>query len=139
MATSAAQLVQTLLANPVDLANVKSVTTPDVTYVSLSENNPELKGYLPWTGTNRGPESIVRAFEGIGGAWETKAFEVREVLENSDKEAMFGSFTYRGRKSGQEITSPFSLLAKVKDSKIYYVQILEDTSGTSVTLGRPSA
>ncbi len=139
MATSAAQLVQTLLANPVDLANVKSVTTPDVTYVSLSENNPELKGYLPWTGTNRGPESIVRAFEGIGGAWETKAFEVREVLENSDKVAMFGSFTYRGRKSGKEITSPFSVLAKVKDGKIHYVQFLEDTFGTSGTLGRPSA
>jgi ketosteroid isomerase-like protein len=139
MATSAAQLVQTLLASPVDLANVKSVTTPDVTYVSLSENNPELKGYLPWTGTNRGPESIVRAFEGIGGAWETKAFEVREVLENSDKVAMFGSFTYCGRKSGKEITSPFSLLAKVKDGKIHYVQFLEDTFGTSGTLGRPSA
>src|SRR2546422_10298776 len=29
---------------------------------------PELKRYLPWTGTNRGPEAIVRAFEGIGRA-----------------------------------------------------------------------
>ena len=139
MTTSAAQVLQTLLANPVDLANVKSVTSPDVVYVSLSENNPELKSYLPWAGTNRGPESIVRAFEGIGGAWETKAFEVREVLENSDKVAMFGSFTYRGRKSGKDITSPFSLLAKVKDGKIHYVQFLEDTFGTSGTLGRPSA
>ncbi|HEX4447802.1 MAG TPA: hypothetical protein VH044_13730 [Polyangiaceae bacterium] len=77
MTTSAAQVLQALLANPRDLANVKGVTSPDVTYVSLSENNLELKRYLPWTGTNRGPESIVRAFEGIGGAWETKAFEVR--------------------------------------------------------------
>jgi hypothetical protein len=59
------------------LANVKSVTTPDVTYVSLNEDNPELKRYLPWTGTNKGPEAIVRAFEGIGRAWETRAFEVR--------------------------------------------------------------
>jgi ketosteroid isomerase-like protein len=139
MTTSAAQVLQTLLANPVNLENVKSVTSPDVIYVSLSENNPELKSYLPWTGTNRGPESIVRAFEGIGGAWETKAFEVRDVLENSDKVAMFGSFTYRGRKSGKDITSPFSLLAKVKDGKIHYVQFLEDTFGTSGTLGRPSA
>ena len=78
MTPSPAQVIQTLLANPLDLAIVKSVTTPDVTYVSLSEDNPELKRYLPWTGTNRGPESIVRAFEGIGRAWETKAFEVRE-------------------------------------------------------------
>src|SRR5437588_825158 len=126
-----------LRATPRDLANAKRVTTPDVTYVSLSEDNPELKRYLPWTGTNRGPEAIVRAFEGIGRAWETKAFEVREVLVQDDKVAMFGSFTYRGRQSGQELTSPFSLLAKLRDGKIHYVQFLEDTFGTSGTLGRP--
>ena len=40
---------------------------------------------------------------------------------------MFGSFIYRGRESGKEITSPFSILAKVKDGKITYVQSLEDT------------
>jgi len=137
MTTSPAQILQTLLANPIDLANVKSVTTPDVTYVSLNENNPELKRYLPWTGTNKGPESIVRAFEGIGAAWETKAFEVRDILEQGDRVAMFGSFTYRGRKTGVDITSPFSLLAKLKGGKIFFVQFLEDTFGTSGTLGRP--
>src|SRR5205807_9378264 len=84
-----------------------------------------------------GPEAIVRAFERIGRAWETKAFEVRDVIVQDDKVAMFGSFTYRGRQSGQEITSPFSLLAKVRDGKIHYVQFLEDTFGTSGTLGRP--
>jgi len=83
MTTSPAQVLQALLANPRDLANVKSATTPDVTYVSLNEDNPELKRYLPWTGTNQGPEAIVRAFEGIGRAWETKAFEVREVIEQA--------------------------------------------------------
>ena len=139
MTTSPAQVLQTLLANPLDLANVRSVTTPDVTYVSLNDDNPELKRYLPWTGTNRGPESIVRTFEGIGRAWETKAFEVREVLEHGDNAAMFGSFTYRGRESGKEITSPFSLLAKLRDGKIHYIQFLEDTFGTSGTVGRPRA
>jgi uncharacterized protein len=137
MPTSSTQVVQTLLANPADLANVRSVTTPDVTYVSLNEDNAELKHYLPWTGTNKGPESLVRAFEGIGRAWETKAFEVRDVMEQGDKVAMFGSFTYRGRESGEEITSPFSILAKVRDGKVHYVQFLEDTFGTSGTLGRP--
>jgi ketosteroid isomerase-like protein len=137
MTPTPVQVIQTLLANPRDLAVVKSVTTTDVTYVSLSEGNPELKRYLPWTGTNRGPESIVRAFEGIGQAWETKAFEVREVVEQGDKVAMFGAFTYRGRESGEEITSLFSLLAKVREGKIHYIQFLEDTFGTSGTLGRP--
>jgi len=137
MKPSPTELIQTLLANPRDLATVKSVTMPDVTYVSLNESNPELKRYLPWTGTNKGPESIVRAFEAMSRAWETKAFDVRDVIEQGDKVAMFGSFTYRGREAGQEITSPFSLLAKVRDGKIHYVQFLEDTFGTSGTLGRP--
>src|SRR4029077_16726121 len=127
MTTTPTQVLQALLANPRDLANVKSVTTPDLTYVSLSEDNPELKGSMPGTGTNQGAEAIVRNFEGIGRAWETKAFEVREVIEQADKVAMFGSFTYRGRQSGQEITSPFSLLAKLRNGKIHYIQFLEDT------------
>jgi uncharacterized protein len=139
MTISPAQIVQTLLANPVDLANVRSVTAPDVTYVSLSEDNPELKRYLPWAGTNRGPESIVRTFEGVERVWETKAFQISDVIEQGNTVAMFGSFTYRGRESGKEITSPFSILAKVTDGKIHYVQFLEDTFGTSGTLGRPQA
>jgi ketosteroid isomerase-like protein len=137
MTTSPAQVIQTLLTNRLDLAIVKSLTTPDVTYVSLNEDNPELKRYLPWAGTNKGPESIVRAFEAMERAWEIKAFDVRDVVEQSDTVAMFGSFTYRGRESGHEITSPFSLFAKVREGKIYYVQFLEDTFGTSGTLGRP--
>jgi uncharacterized protein len=134
MSTSPASLVQTLLSNPVDLAHVSSVTTDDLIYVSLSENNPELKRVLPWAGTNNGPQSIVKAFQGIGATWETKAFEVREVIEQGDKVAMFGSFTYRGRATGKEITSPFALFAKVRDGKICFVQFLEDSFGTSKTV-----
>jgi len=76
----------------------------------------------------------VKTFEGIGRTWETKAFEVREVIEQGETVAMFGSFTYRGRKSGKEITSPFSLLAHVKEGKVSYIQFLEDTFGTSGTV-----
>src|SRR5207244_11356461 len=104
MTTSPTQVLQALISNPRDLTNVKSVTTPDVTYVSLSQDNPELKRYLPWTGTNHGPEAIVRAFEGIGRVWETKAFEVREGLVQDDKVAMVGSVASRGRQCGHEHT-----------------------------------
>jgi ketosteroid isomerase-like protein len=138
MANSPIQVLQTLLAKPTDPQNVRSVTTPDLTYVSLSENNPELKRYLPWTGTNKGPESVVKAFEGMGRIWETKAFEIREVIEQGNKVAMFGSFTYRGRESGKEITSPFSLFAKIDDGKVAYIQFLEDAFGTSGTV-RPTS
>jgi hypothetical protein len=52
---------------------------------------------------------------------------------------MFGSFTYRGRDTGKEITSLFSLLAKVKNGKVFYIQFLEDTFGTSRTVKSPSS
>jgi hypothetical protein len=47
--------------------------------------------------------------------------------------AMFGSFTYKTRTLGKEITSPFALLAKVTGDKISYIQFLEDTFGTAST------
>jgi uncharacterized protein len=136
MSRSAVETLQALIGNPLSLDNVKSLVTADVTYVSLSENNPELQGYLPWTGRHRGPEGIVKAFEGITKTWETKAFEVRDVIEQGDKVAMFGSFTYVSRELGKEITSLFSLLAKLKDGKVSYIQFLEDTFGTSGTVRR---
>jgi ketosteroid isomerase-like protein len=138
MTNSPAEVIQALLTKPTDPQHVKSLTTPDVTYVSLSENNPDLKRYLPWTGTNKGPDAIVKTFEGIGRTWETKAFEVREVIEQNEAVAMFGSFTYRGRKSGKEITSPFALLAHVKNGKVSYIQFLEDSFGTSGTVSPAS-
>ena len=45
---------------------------------------------------------------------------------------MFGSFTYKTRTLGKEITSPFALLAKATDDRISYIQFLEATFGTSV-------
>jgi uncharacterized protein len=124
------ELVQSLLSNPTDIEHVRGLTTDDVTYVSLNFDNPELHKVLPWAGTNRGPQKIVDAFNGIGRVWETKSFEVRDVIANEQSVAMFGSFTYRTRTLGKQITSPFALLAKVASDKISYVQFLEDTFGT---------
>ena len=125
------ELVQTLISNPTNLEHVRSLTTEDVTYVSLNFDNPELHKVLPWAGTNRGPQTIVDAFNGMGRVWETKAFEVRDVIANDQSVALFGSFTYKTRTLGKEITSPFSLLAKLTGDKISYIQFLEDTFGTA--------
>src|ERR1700743_2048861 len=107
------ELLQSLLSNPTDIDLVRGLTTEDVTYVSLNFDNPELHTVMPWAGTNRGPQSIVDAFNGMGRVWETKAFEVRDVLTGENSVAMFGSFTYRTRTLGKDITSPFALLARV--------------------------
>ena len=128
---TALELVQAFLSNPTNIEHVRGLTTEDVTYVSLNFDNPELRKVLPWAGTNQGPQSIVDAFNGIGRVWETKAFEVRDVIANEHSVAMFGSFTYKTRTLGKEITSPFALLAKAADDRISYIQFLEDTFGTA--------
>jgi len=127
------ELVQTLLSNPTNIEHVRALTTKDVVYVSLNFNNPELHKVLPWAGTNRGPQSIVDVFDGIGRVWETKAFEVKDVIADEHNVAMFGSFTYKSRTLGKEITSPFALLAKTTGDKINYIQFMEDTFGTAST------
>jgi uncharacterized protein len=128
--TTPLELVQSLISNPTNIEHVRGLTTADVTYVSLNFDNPELHKVLPWAGTNRGPQSIVDAFNGMGRVWETKAFEVRDVIANERSVALFGSFTYKTRTLGREITSPFALLAKVTSEKISYLQFMEDTFGT---------
>lgn len=127
------ELAQALLSNPTSIEHVRSLTTEDVTYVSLNFDNPELRKVLPWAGTNRGPQSIVDVFNGIGRVWETKAFEIRDVIANEHSVAMFGSFTYKTRTVGKDITSPFALLVKVENDRISYVQFLEDTFGTAAS------
>ena len=127
------ELVKMLLSNPTNIEHVRGLTSADVTYVSLNFDNPELHKVLPWAGTNRGPQSIVDAFNGMARVWETKAFEVRDVVANEHSVAMFGSFTYRTRTLGKEITSPFALLVKVTDDRISYIQFLEDTFGTAAS------
>jgi ketosteroid isomerase-like protein len=77
---------------------------------------------------------MVQVFEGVAKAWETKAFEVRDVIEQGDRVAFFGSFTYRARNTGKEVTSLFSLYAKVTDGKVSYVQFMEDTFATAASV-----
>ena len=125
------ELVQALISDPTNIDHVRGLTTEDVTYVSLNFDNPELHKVLPWTGVNRGPQSIVDAFNGMARVWETKAFEIRDVIADEHSVALFGSFTYRTRTLGKETTSPFALLAKVTEGKISYMQFLEDTFSTA--------
>src|SRR5258708_23538945 len=119
------ELVQTLLSNPTNIEHVRGLTTEDVAYVSLNFDNPELHKVLPWAGTNRGPQSIVDVFNGIGRVWETKAFEVKDVITDEHSVAMFGSFTYKSRTSRSEehtseLQSPDHLVCRLLLEKKKY-------------------
>ena len=95
------EIVNQLLSNPLDIANVRSLTTPDVNYVSLNKNHPGLTRVLPWAGDHRGPEEIVKAFQGIYTMWEPVGFEVKAAFSQGEDVAVFGEFAYRSKEVGK--------------------------------------
>ena len=125
------EVVNKLLSNPLDIDNVRSLTTPDVNYVSLNKNHPDLTRVLPWAGDHHGPAAIVKAFEGMRAMWETVGFEVKAAFSQGEDVAMFGEFSYRSREVGKTATSPFGIHLKVVDGKVDYLLFLEDTLVTT--------
>lgn len=121
------EIVNQLLSNPLDIDNVRSLTTSDVNYVSLNRNHPNLARVLPWAGDHHGPEEIVRAFQGIYTMWEPVGFEVKAAFSQGDDVAVFGEFAYRSKEVGKTVASPFGIHLKVVAGKIAYVLFLEDT------------
>ena len=125
------EIVNKLLSNPLDIDNVRSLTTPNVNYVSLNKNHPDLTRILPWAGDHHGPEEIVKAFQGIYTMWEPVGFEVKAAFGQGEDVAVFGEFAYRSKEVGKTVASPFGIHLKVVDGKIAYVLFLEDTLMTT--------
>ena len=121
------EVVNKLLSNPLDIDNVRSLTTPDVNYISLNKNHPDLTRVLPWAGEHHGPEEIVKTFQGIYTMWEPVGFQVKAAFGHGEDVAVFGEFSYRSKEVGKTVTSPFGIHLKVVDEKIAYVLFLEDT------------
>src|ERR1700747_382371 len=119
---SSSEILAAILKNPTDLDHVRSLVAPDVTYVSLNYDNPDLKRVMPWAGTSRGPESIVRTFVDVGKFWEIQAFETEALFGSSDMAAMFGRFAYKSSVLGKFVTSPFAVFAKVENGRCTYLQ-----------------
>ncbi len=131
MAMTPVEVMKAILDDPKNIDNVRSLTAPDVTYVSLNQHDPELKRVMPWCGTARGPEAIVKTFVDVGRYWSVEAFEPQATFGDGEHAAMFGRFTYRSTVLGKQVTSPFAVFARVVGGKCTYLQFMEDTFATS--------
>jgi ketosteroid isomerase-like protein len=131
MPTNLTAVLQKILQNTSNLKVLSQLMTPDATYVSLNFNNPDLKKVEPWTGTHKGPQALSDVFAAIQRFWKTLDFKVTDTIEQGNRVAFFGSFTYKSNVTGREITSPFGLLARFEGDKVSYMQFLEDTYGTA--------
>ncbi len=134
MPSTPAEVVKSILANPTDAEAIRALVAPDATYVSLSYDNPELKRLMPWAGTSRdGPQAIVDTYARVGRYWANEGFQVEDVMEDADRVAVFGRFTYRSTTLGKTVTSPFAIFARVRGGQVTYMQFMEDTFGTAST------
>jgi ketosteroid isomerase-like protein len=131
MTASLTAVLQEILQNTTNVTVLRQHMTPDVTYVSLNFDNPELKKVEPWAGTHKGPEALAAVFQSIQRFWKTLDFKVTDTIEQGSRVAFFGSFTYKSNVTGREITSPFALLARFEGDKVAFVQFLEDSYGTA--------
>ena len=127
------EIVNRILENPKDIKNVRSLTTKDVTYVSLNYSNPDLKKIMPWCGTSHGPQSIVKTFVDVGRFWKVKSFEKEAMFSDGENVAIFGRFTYESTVLSKTVTSPFAVFAKVHNGRCSYMQFMEDTLATSAS------
>ena len=111
----------------------KRLVAPDATYVSLNFSNPELKQIEPWAGTSKGPAGFSDTFSRVATYWKIEDFQVTDIFGTGENVAVFGKFTYRSVAVGTTFTSPFSILAKVRNGQIQYFQFMEDTYASAAS------
>jgi uncharacterized protein len=88
---------------------------------------------MPWAGTSRGAESIVKTFADVSRYWEIQSFEAEALFGSEGFAAMFGRFTYKSTVLSKTVTSPFAVFAKVEQGRCTYLQFMEDTFATAAS------
>jgi uncharacterized protein len=133
MTASSIEVVGQWLQNLLDPEVVNRVVAPDATYVSLNTENPELSKIMPWAGTSYGPQAFLDNLGEMFTRWETQAFNVTTIFASGENVAVFGDFRYRSNSLGKVVSSPFSILVKVVDGKMTYLQFQEDSYATAAS------
>ncbi len=131
MSPTPIEVVGKWLENLLDPDVVNRVVAPDATYVSLNTEDSELNKILPWAGTSHGPQAFLDNLGVMFSRWENQAFNVSTMFASGENVAVFGDFRYRSNSLGKVVSSPFSILVKVVDGKVTYLQFLEDSYATA--------
>ena len=133
MSASPAEVVGQWLQNLLDPDVVNSLVAPDATYVSLNTENAELNKIMPWAGTSHGPQAFLGNIGAMFTRWDNQAFNVSTMFASGENVAVFGDFRYRSKSLAKVVSSPFSILVKVVDGKVTYLQFLEDSYATAAS------
>ena len=130
------EVVGEWLQNLLDHEVVNRIVAPDATWVSLNSDNPELKKIMPWTGTSKGPQAFLDNLGMMFKRWDNQAFNVTAMFGSDDNVAVFGDFRYKSNSLGKVVSSPFSILVKVVDGHVTFLQFQEDSYATAASFRR---
>ena len=133
MSASPIDVVGQWMQNLLDPEVINRVVAPDATYVSLNTQDVELSKIMPWAGTSYGPQAFIGHLTMMFTRWENQAFNVTTMFASGENVAVFGDFSYKSHSLGKVVTSPFSILVKVVDGMVTYVQYLEDSYATAAS------
>jgi hypothetical protein len=131
MSASPIEVVEQWLQNLVDPDVVNNLVAPDATYISLNTEDAELNKIMPWAGTSYGPQAFLENLGNMFTRWENQAFNVSTMFASDENVAVFGDFRYKSHSLGKVVSSPFSILVKVVEGKVIYLQFLEDSYATA--------
>jgi ketosteroid isomerase-like protein len=127
------RLVRDFMQHFTDLASFDRYLAPDVEYISLNWENPELRRIMPWAGSHKGIAAFRECAQQIADSWDILRFDFERVMGEGDDVAAFGRFVYETKMLKQQTHSPFAIWAKVRDGKISFFQFLEDTYHTAAS------
>jgi uncharacterized protein len=133
MPASPIEVVGQWLQNLLDPDVVNSLVPSDAVYVSLNTEDAELSKIMPWAGTSHGPQAFLGNLGKMFARWENQAFNVTTMFASGENVAVFGDFRYKSKSLGNVVSSPFSILVKVVDGKMTYLQFLEDSYATAAS------
>ena len=133
MSASPIDVVGQWMQNLLDPEVINRVVAPDATYVSLNTQDAELSKIMPWAGTSHGPQAFIGHLTMMFTRWENQAFNVTTMFASGENVAVFGDFRYKSDSLGKVVSSPFSILVKVVEGMVTYVQYLEDSYATAAS------
>ena len=133
MARSPKDIVLDVLNQSCDEQLVHRLVAEDAKYVSLNDDNPELKRIMPWAGTSKGPEGVFSTFSRVAQYWHADSFDIDVALAEGEHVAVFGHVKFRSTVMGKAVQSPFSVLARVRGEQIVFMQFMEDTFVTGAS------
>lgn len=128
-----------LLSHATDPTTTARLVSPTATYTSLNNTNPPLKLIMPWCGSHpsTGPSAITETFINVGRYWSAEDFSVEAAFGAENNVAVFGHFTYRSKRLGKGVTSPFAVWCKMDgEGRVEEMLFMEDTLATSESFKR---